>query len=74
MFPWLLALALTVSAPAPVAVAYPAPVPAPPEQVMAIPPALQARLHDEVLADQPSQSQRLERLAHFMFDPQTAWA
>ena len=37
---------------------------------MAMPPALQARLHDEVLAGQPSQSQRLERLAHFMFDAQ----
>ena len=71
MFPWLLALALTVSTPAPAAVAYPAPVPAPPEQVMAMPPALQARLHDEVLADRPSQSQRLERLAHFMFDAQS---
>lgn len=68
MFPWLLALALTVSAPVPAATPYPAPVPAPPEQVMAMPPALQARLHDEVLADHPSQSQRLERLAHFMFD------
>jgi len=71
MFPWLLALALTVSAPVPAAVAYPAPVPAPPEQVMAMPPALQARLHDEVLADRPSPSQRLERLAHFMFDAQS---
>src|SRR5688572_28531482 len=68
MFPWLLALALTVSTPAPVTAADPAPVPAPTEQVMALPPALQARLHDEVLEGRPSPSQRLERLAQFMFD------
>jgi Flp pilus assembly protein TadD len=35
---------------------------------MAVPPALQARLREKVLAGQSSPSRRLERLADFMFD------
>lgn len=66
MYALVIAAALALPAPAPVAVAD-----APrTQQVMALPPALQARLHAEVLADNPSQTRRLERLAEFMFDAQ----
>jgi len=73
MFAWLIALALTVSAPAPAPVPSPVPVSLtqiPPAQVMVLPPELETRLRNDVLAGQPSQSQRLQRLAHFMFDAQ----
>lgn len=43
--------------------------PATPDQVMALPAELRARLHDEVLADHPSSQQRLDRLVTFMFSP-----
>ena len=66
MYAWVIAAALALPAPAPVA----AMDTAPPTQVMALPPALQARLRAEVLADNPSQTRRLDRLADFMFDPQ----
>jgi Flp pilus assembly protein TadD len=57
------ALALSAPAPAPVAVD-----PVPRDQVMAIPPALSAQLHERVLTGDPSQTQRFQRLVHFIVD------
>ena len=37
---------------------------------MVVPPELQARLRDEIVADHPSQNERLQRLVEFMFEPQ----
>ncbi|HEY0661429.1 MAG TPA: tetratricopeptide repeat protein [Lysobacter sp.] len=65
MFAWVIAAALALPAPTPVALDTGTQA-----QVMALPPALHARLHDEVLQDRPSHRQRLERLVHFMFDEQ----
>lgn len=64
MFAWLLAATLAVPAPA----ALPDAVPPPPAQVMALPPGLRARLHDEVLVGRPSQMQRLQRLWRLVSD------
>ncbi len=75
MFTWLIALALAASTPVPTPAPAPGPdavaVAAPPAQVMALPPELRERVHREVLKGAPSQTQRLERLAHFMFDAQS---
>ena len=43
--------------------------PAPPASVVAVPPELRQRLHDEVLSTPAGQRQRLEQLLHFMLDP-----
>ena len=40
-----------------------------PSEVMALPPELRARLHEEVLADDPPRMIRFERLVDFMIDP-----
>lgn len=66
MFAWL--LAATLAAPAPAAL--PEALPPQPEQVMALPPELRARLHDEVLAGRPTRMQRLQRLWRFVSDAQ----
>lgn len=66
MFTWMIAAALALSAPAPVA----ATDAGQQAQIMALPPALQAQFHHDVLAGRPSQLQRLERLTHFVFDAQ----
>lgn len=42
----------------------------PPAQVMMLPPALRARVHDEVLAGRPSRTARLDRLLHLVLDAQ----
>ncbi|HEV8694376.1 MAG TPA: tetratricopeptide repeat protein [Lysobacter sp.] len=68
MFAWVLAAALAVSTPAPAAVTDITSDIVPPAQVMAVPPALQAQLRNNVLAGQPMPAVRLERLVHFMFD------
>src|SRR5207342_3707986 len=73
MYALLLAVALTLPAPAgdmPAAPTTPTtvPVPAAPEAVMALPPQLRQRLHDEVLAKPSAPQERLDRLAHFMLD------
>lgn len=67
MIAWMLAavLALAPSPPPPDA-AEPFPEPA---QVLALPAALQQRLHDEVITPHRSEQQRLERLIEFLFDP-----
>src|SRR5262245_1139292 len=70
MSSWLVALALATSTPALPTAPDPVTVAVAPDQVMALPPELRDRLHRDVLAGTPSQSQRLERIAHFMFDPQ----
>ncbi|HVR81731.1 MAG TPA: tetratricopeptide repeat protein [Luteimonas sp.] len=64
MFALMIAAALALSAPAPVAAADARPL----AEIMALPPALQAQLHDDVLVGHPSKTQRLERLVHFVFD------
>lgn len=68
MIAWIMAVALMLPAAAPVAI----PEAAPParERIMAVPPELQARLRDEIVADHPSQNERLQRLVAFMFEPQ----
>lgn len=40
-----------------------------PGQVMALPPELKARLHDEVIDANSTRTQRFERLVDFMFEP-----
>ena len=77
MFSWVLATALAVSPPPPPPAPPlpPAPVvaiesePPPRQQVMALPPGLRARLHDEVLAGHMSQVERAQRVVGFMFEP-----
>lgn len=64
MFPWVFAAMLAVSAPAMESDA----IVVPPAQTMALPPALRARLEEEVLAGSPSQRVRLNRLLHLVFD------
>jgi Flp pilus assembly protein TadD len=67
MYALLLAAALFASPGGP-AVA-PSPPPAPPATVLAVPPELRQRLHDEVLSTPAAgQRQRLEQLLHFMLD------
>ena len=68
MFSWVIATVLLVSPPAPIPTA--GVEPPRQEQVMALPPALRARLYDEVLVERMSQEERLQRLADFMFQPQ----
>jgi Flp pilus assembly protein TadD len=65
MFSWVLVGLLAFSAPAPL----PPSGPVARMDIMALPPALQARLHDDVLAGRPAPTQRLQRLVHFAFDP-----
>jgi len=67
MIGWMLAAALAL-APSPPASEVPQPMPGP-AQVLALPAALQQRLHDEVITPHRSDRQRLERLVEFMFDP-----
>jgi Flp pilus assembly protein TadD len=62
-----LALSPPVTGPAPAPIA-PVVDPIPQEQVMALPPALKAQLHERVLAGDPAQTQRFQRLVHFVVD------
>jgi len=82
MHGWVLAAALALSAPAPPA---PAPLgppeaspplqverlahPAPDADIMAMPAELRMRFRAAVLAGRPTKMQRLERIVHFVFDP-----
>jgi Flp pilus assembly protein TadD len=74
MYALLLAVALNLPAPigdmpaAPPTTPVTVPVPAAPEAVMALPPQLRQRLHDEVLAKPSTPQERLDRLVHFMLD------
>jgi tetratricopeptide (TPR) repeat protein len=54
----------TAPAPAPAVIADPIPQ----DQVMALPPELRAKLHEAVLAGDPSPTVRFQRLAHFIVD------
>ena len=63
MFTWVVAVALAVSGSAPAS-------PDAATQLMTLPPALQAQLNDTVLVGRLSQPQRLQRLVHFVFDPE----
>ena len=67
MYALLLAAALSLATPGNPAVS-PSPPPAPPATVVAMPPELRQRLHDEVLSVPASQRLRLEQLLHFMLD------
>lgn len=68
MYGMLLAAALSLATPGNPAVTS-SPPPDPPATVVAMPPELRQRLHDEVLATPASsQRQRLEQLLHFMLD------
>lgn len=69
MFNWVV-LAVLVLSPPPAPVALPPDQPPSQEQVMALPPELRARLHDEVLVRRTSQVDRLQKLVDFMFLPQ----
>lgn len=60
MFSWVFAAVLAVSPPAMEAM--------PPAQVMALPPALRERVQEEVMAGDPSQRTRLNRLLHLLLD------
>jgi len=62
---WIMAVALMIPASAP------SPDAEPParERIMALPPELQARLHNEILAHPSSKSERLRRLVAFAFEP-----
>ena len=64
MFIWVLAALLAVST----STMEPDPQTEPPAHVMALPPDLRARLHDEVLAGSPSLRTRFNRLLHLLFD------
>lgn len=58
-------------APAPSVVATPVPVvvdPVPRDEVMALPPPLKARVHDLLVAGDPSQTARFQRLINFVVD------
>lgn len=67
MLGWLLASALAFFAQGPPA---PQPPPATPStQLLAMPPELKARLHAEALTGQPTQYERLQRIAHFATSP-----
>lgn len=68
MFNWVVIAVLVLSPPlAPVTL--PPDQPPPQEQVMALPPELRARLHDDVLVRRTSQTERLQKLIDFMFQP-----
>lgn len=67
MIAWTLA-ALLAAAPPPAVGTAPAPLPAP-EQIMAVPPDLQALLEARVLRRAHSRQKRLELLVDFVFDP-----
>jgi tetratricopeptide (TPR) repeat protein len=70
MISWIMAVALMLpTAVLPSAVAVPDAQPPARERIMAVPPELQARLRDEIVADHPSQHERLQRLVEFMFAP-----
>lgn len=73
MLEWLLAAALALSAPAGettgTRVVAPRASVATPEQIMALPPELEARLHAEIIDPKATRTQRFERLVDFMFDP-----
>jgi Flp pilus assembly protein TadD len=72
MLEWLLAAALAFSTPAAETGTRIAPLRATiasPEEVMALPPELQLRLHAEVVDSQATRTQRFQRLVDFMFDP-----
>ncbi len=64
MFDWLFAVALAISPPA---MEFDPQV-EPPAQVMVLPPALRARLQQDVLTGAPSKRVRLYRLLHLVFD------
>lgn len=61
---WTMAVVLAMSLAGPQAL--PEPVPPTPEAIMAVPPELQARLHDDVLARPASRHERLQRLIGFV--------
>ena len=63
MFTWVVAVALAVSGSTPAG-------PDAATQLMTLPPALQAQLNDTILVGHLSQPQRLQRLVHFVFDPE----
>ena len=63
MFTWVFGVALALSAPA-------GPQAGSQVQAMALPPALQAQLHKDVLVGDPSQRERLDQAALFALDPQ----
>ena len=64
MIAWVLAAALAL----PVSVALPEAAPPPPEQVMSVPPRLQAQLQAEVIDPARGELDRLRRLVWFMAD------
>ena len=78
MLSWLFAAALALQAPAtsvvePVQATTPIPVPVvadpvPQDQVMALPAELKARVHAMLLAGDPSQTRRFQRLINFVID------
>ncbi len=68
MTAWMLAAVLALAPSSSPARDAPDPFPEP-AQLMALPAALQQRLHDEVITPHRSEQQRLERLLEFVFDP-----
>ena len=64
MYSWVFAAVLATSSPA---LEFDLQV-EPPAQVMVLPPALRARVQEDVLAGSPSQETRLNRLLHLVFD------
>lgn len=64
MIAWILAATLALPVPATV----PEPMPPSPEQVMAVPPQLQAQLQAEVIGPARSELDRLQRLGQFLDD------
>jgi len=74
MFIWVLAAALALPGTVPAEATTSAPPvvvladPIPQDQVLALPPELRAKLHEAVLAGDPSPTVRFQRLAHFIVD------
>lgn len=66
MHAWMLAAALALAAPQPPTAAPVVVTPPQPTQLMALPPELRQRLHEEVIAGADAPRQRLERLVAFM--------
>jgi Tfp pilus assembly protein PilF len=66
MFSWLLAAALALPTPAPATVVAMDPIPQ--SEVMAMPPGLRAQVHEIVIGNDASPTQRFQRLMNFVVD------